>query len=298
MSGNGRIIYIAGAGIAGLTLALALGKFGARVVVLERQPSVQEFGAGLQISANARKVLDRLGLDEALNERAFAPEGIDVYPLGANRPLVTLELGERIATRFGAPYAVMHRADLADMLHRATKRFANIDVLFNVRSHDVVSHEAGVSVVVDEADGKTRTARAFAFIGADGVDPAANACTLLNDIGDYDSHACDIDSGWYVEDTAKREVVTKAGIRNSHHDATQNGGGQANPGKSHPQRRHEGRNAELDVDEAVEKTDKAADENRGRYREEANCNSGEIIRDQHGGRYGADGNHALGREVD
>ena len=32
MSGNGRIIYIAGAGIAGLTLALALGKFGARVV--------------------------------------------------------------------------------------------------------------------------------------------------------------------------------------------------------------------------------------------------------------------------
>ena len=63
MSGNGRIIYIAGAGIAGLTLALALGKFGARVVVLERQPSVQEFGAGLQISANARKVLDRLAFE-------------------------------------------------------------------------------------------------------------------------------------------------------------------------------------------------------------------------------------------
>ena len=169
MSGNGRIIYIAGAGIAGLTLALALGKFGARVVVLERQPSVQEFGAGLQISPNARKVLDRLGLDEALNERAFTPEGIDVYPLGARRPLVTLELGQRIADRFGAPYAVMHRADLADMLHRCAKRFANIDVLFNVRSHDVVSHDAGVSVVVDEADGKTRTAKAFAFIGADGV---------------------------------------------------------------------------------------------------------------------------------
>lgn len=169
MSGNGRIIFIAGAGIAGLTLALTLGKFGARAVVLERQGSVQEFGAGLQISPNARKVLDRLGLDEALNRLAFAPQGIDVYPLGAKRPLVTLELGQRIAERFGAPYAVMHRADLADMLHRAAKRFANIDVLFNVRSHDVVAHEAGMSVVVDEADGKTRTAKAFAFIGADGV---------------------------------------------------------------------------------------------------------------------------------
>lgn len=169
MSGNGRTIYIAGAGIAGLTLALGLAKFGAHVVVLERQPEVQEFGAGLQVSPNARKVLDRLGLSAALDERAFRPEGIDIYPLGARQPLVTLELGRVMEERFGAPYAVMHRADLADLLYRAAKRFANIDVLFNVRGHDVVAHEAGVSVVVDEADGKHRNTRAFAFIGADGV---------------------------------------------------------------------------------------------------------------------------------
>lgn len=55
MSGNGRTVYIAGAGIAGMTLALALAKFGATVVVLERNASVQEVGAGLQISPNARK---------------------------------------------------------------------------------------------------------------------------------------------------------------------------------------------------------------------------------------------------
>ena len=63
MSGNGRTIYIAGAGIAGLTLALALAKFGATVVVLERNKAVQEVGAGLQISPNARKALNQLGLD-------------------------------------------------------------------------------------------------------------------------------------------------------------------------------------------------------------------------------------------
>ena len=79
MSGNGRTVYIAGAGIAGLTLALALAKFGATVVVLERNTHIQEVGAGLQISPNARHVLDRLGVDRALHAVAFEPKGIDVY---------------------------------------------------------------------------------------------------------------------------------------------------------------------------------------------------------------------------
>lgn len=169
MSGNGRTIYIGGAGIAGLTLALALAKFGATVVVLERNSKVQEVGAGLQISPNARKVLDRLGVDRALHAVAFEPRGIDVYPFNAQQPLVTLELGGAMLDRFGAPYAVMHRADLAELLYKACKRFANIDILFGVRAYDVVSHSRGVSVTVDEADGKSRSARAFAFIGADGV---------------------------------------------------------------------------------------------------------------------------------
>lgn len=179
MSGNGRTIYIAGAGIAGMTLALALAKFGAHVVVIERNDAVQEFGAGLQISPNARHILNRLGLDRALAARAFEPKGIDVYPYGAGRPLVTLELGNAMIEAFGAPYVVMHRADLADLLFRACKRFANIDILFGVKSHIVVSHPRGVSVTIDEADGKSRTGRAFAFIGADGVNSQTRTNVLM-----------------------------------------------------------------------------------------------------------------------
>src|SRR5688500_4702822 len=129
MNGKGRTFYIAGAGISGLTLALALAKFGANVTVLERNAAVSELGAGLQISPNARRILDSLGLEQAIAANSLEPTGIDLYPSGAKRPLVTLELGAIMGERFGAPYAVMHRADLADALYKTTRRFANIDIL-------------------------------------------------------------------------------------------------------------------------------------------------------------------------
>jgi salicylate hydroxylase len=166
---SGRIFYIAGAGVSGLTLALTLAKFGASVIVLERGAALSEFGAGLQISPNARRILDRLGLGKALTKASLEPAGIDIYPYRRARPLVTLELGDAIRQRFGAPYAVMHRADLAEALYKACRRFANIDIVFGVREWDAVSGADGVSVNVDEAAGHTRNGRAFGLIGADGV---------------------------------------------------------------------------------------------------------------------------------
>jgi salicylate hydroxylase len=166
---SGRTIYIAGAGIAGMTLALALAKFGATVVVMERNKRVQEVGAGLQISPNARHVLNQLGLDKAITAKSFEPAAIDVYPYRAKRPAVSLELGPVMREMFGAPYAVMHRADLADALFRACKRFANIDMLFGVRNVDAVNHARGTSLVLDQDDGSNRSARVHALVGADGV---------------------------------------------------------------------------------------------------------------------------------
>jgi salicylate hydroxylase len=169
MASSGRTIYIAGAGIAGMTLALALAKFGATVVIAERQKKVQEIGAGLQISPNARRVLNQLGLDKAIAQRSFEPSGIDVHPFRSQKPVVTLALGAVMREKFGAPYSVMHRADLAEVLYKACRRFANIDMLFGIRGFDAVNHERGTSIVVDEASGNARSARVHAFVGADGV---------------------------------------------------------------------------------------------------------------------------------
>ena len=168
MPSAGRTVYVAGAGIAGLTLALALAKFGATVVILERNKTVTELGAGVQLSPNARRVLNQLGLDKQIAAQSLEPEGIDVYPYRAKKPVVTLALGETVRQRHGVPYAVMHRGDLAELLHRACRRFANIDIAFDVRGFDAVTDARGVSVTADEASG-SRSTRAFAFVGADGV---------------------------------------------------------------------------------------------------------------------------------
>ena len=59
-------IIVAGAGIGGLTAALALADSGRPALVLEQAPVIAEVGAGLQIAPNAGRVLARLGLEEAL----------------------------------------------------------------------------------------------------------------------------------------------------------------------------------------------------------------------------------------
>ncbi|HHS82336.1 MAG TPA: FAD-binding protein [Devosia sp.] len=164
-----RTVYIAGAGIAGMTLALALARFDMKVVILEKNPGIQTEGAGLQISPNARHVLNRLDLDAALQQTGFEPQAIDVYPFHARKPLISLQMGDIANERFGAPYIVIHRADLADALHAACRRFANIDIQFSIRNFDMQTHARGLSVTYELKSGDYVTARPFAFVGADGV---------------------------------------------------------------------------------------------------------------------------------
>ena len=63
---NAKRIIIIGAGIGGLTAGLALQRRGLKVAVYERAPEIREIGAGLLISANARRALLDLGVDDAL----------------------------------------------------------------------------------------------------------------------------------------------------------------------------------------------------------------------------------------
>ena len=89
-----RTIVVAGAGIGGLTAALALAAKGFRVVVLEKAERLEEAGAGLQLSPNASRILVDLGLQPRLAPRAVTPDAINIMSARAGGEIARLPLGE------------------------------------------------------------------------------------------------------------------------------------------------------------------------------------------------------------
>lgn len=68
-------VVIVGGGIGGLGSALALGRAGLRVRVLERAAEFGEIGFGLQLAPNATRILRSWGLLEEIVERGCCRPG-------------------------------------------------------------------------------------------------------------------------------------------------------------------------------------------------------------------------------
>jgi salicylate hydroxylase len=163
-----RTIVIAGAGIGGLTAALALAARGFRIVVLEKAERLEDVGAGLQLSPNASRVLVELGLTERLKLRAVTPDALCVMSARAGGELLRMPLGEAASTRAGAPYWVVHRADLQSALAGAVGDHPDIDLKLGATFEDVAPHAKGLTVV-HRSGTIRRSDLASALIGADGI---------------------------------------------------------------------------------------------------------------------------------
>ncbi len=122
-----RRALIAGAGVAGLATALALAKAGFQAILLERAPALEEFGAGLQLSPNGTRVLAEIGALEAIEPLATAPQTIRILRGRDDAELSRLDLADA-ARRWGAPYLVIHRADLQRRLAELCAREPNIEI--------------------------------------------------------------------------------------------------------------------------------------------------------------------------
>ena len=163
-----RTIVVAGAGIGGLTAALSLAAKGFRVVILEKTERLEEAGAGLQLSPNASRVLVDLGLRPRLEPRAVTPEAVNIISARAGGAIARLPLGEAASLRAGAPYWVMHRADLQAALQAQVNDHPDIDLRLGCQFEDVTSHAKGLTVVQRRGDVRQQELAA-ALIGADGI---------------------------------------------------------------------------------------------------------------------------------
>jgi salicylate hydroxylase len=162
-----RPVLVAGAGIGGLTAALALARKGFRVSVYEQSERLEETGAGIQLSPNAVRVLALLGLDARLEAVAVAPEEIRVMS-ARGRKITTIPLGRAAEVRYGAPYQVVHRAHLQAVLLAAVREHPDITLALGSVVADFAPHANGVTAAVVSA-AATWEAPGIALIGADGL---------------------------------------------------------------------------------------------------------------------------------
>ena len=160
-----RPVLIAGAGIGGLTAALALAQRGFAVAVFDQAERLEEIGAGIQLSPNASRILIALGLDERLQRHVVAPEELRIMSAQGAQMLARAPLGASAGQRYGAPYWVIHRGDLQAALLAAVAGQPAITLHLGTRIDDFA--QDGALICARSAD--RREHRGIALIAADGL---------------------------------------------------------------------------------------------------------------------------------
>jgi salicylate hydroxylase len=158
-------VLIAGAGLGGLTAALALLRNGFDVQVFEQAPALGEVGAGIQLSANANQVLFKLGLEDALMKVASFTSGKRIRLWNTGQTWKLFDLGAESIKTYGYPYLTVYRPDLHQVLVDAVRKQSPEAIQLGCKCVDV--RQTADSVVLELGDG--RSIAGDILIGADGV---------------------------------------------------------------------------------------------------------------------------------
>jgi len=159
-----RPIIVAGAGVGGLSAALALAAAGRYAIVIERAPALAEFGAGLQLGPNATRRLAKWGALERLKQMATAPEAVDIRSSRDGSVIASLPVGEA-EKRWGSIYLAAHRADLLTALSETAAKSPNIEIRLGC---SLEGWHDGIDGVTVHVEGRPDLQGA-ALIGADGL---------------------------------------------------------------------------------------------------------------------------------
>lgn len=140
-------VVVVGGGIGGVAMALALGRQGHRVQLLEQADQIGAIGYGVQMGPNVMPMLDELGVGAEVRAAAYFPKDIMLYDYLTGQtlshiPLQTPEFAERYQSQ---PYIAIHRVDMHELLLKACEKHPHISlnqsttVTGYIQSGDVVS---------------------------------------------------------------------------------------------------------------------------------------------------------------
>lgn len=160
---KGKSITVLGAGIGGLTAAIALARRGARVSVMDQAPELGEVGAGLQITPNGTAVLEALDLGRRAERIGIRLQSVELRDYRRGDKLLSLDMTRSLHGNTH-PYLLMHRADLIEMLAASAKRHG-VSLLFGKQVTGVAIGFDQVSLPIE--DGPQRTTKYL--VGADGI---------------------------------------------------------------------------------------------------------------------------------
>ncbi|MFC3674454.1 3-hydroxybenzoate 6-monooxygenase [Ferrovibrio xuzhouensis] len=150
---KGRPVIIVGGGIGGLAAALALALKGIRSVLLEQSAEFREVGAGIQLGPNVFRRFEALGIRKAIEAIAVFPDNLIMRDALSGDEVTRIPMGERALKHYGYPYAVIHRADLHQVLLDACRAQPLVELRNNAKVTAHAAGDDGVSVTL--ADGET-----------------------------------------------------------------------------------------------------------------------------------------------
>ncbi|GGN20283.1 FAD-dependent monooxygenase [Streptomyces fuscichromogenes] len=190
-SDKSMTVIIVGAGLGGLTTALALRQRGLRTVVLEQAAQLGEIGAGIQTAPNASRLLFNLGLRRELEAIKTEPQDHVRRRWDDGSIIAAKPLGAAVRRQYGAPYWHFHRADLHNVLLRACLDLSGTGPATEIHTSSGVQR-------IDDSDGSrpaavTSDGRRFAgdvIVAADGIRSAVRDAMGFADTLEFTGEMC------------------------------------------------------------------------------------------------------------
>jgi 2-polyprenyl-6-methoxyphenol hydroxylase-like FAD-dependent oxidoreductase len=193
-------VLIVGAGIGGLSAAIALQRRGIEAVLVERTTELKEIGAGIAIAANAMKALDSLGLADAVRHIGAEPQFYEIRSW-RGEVLSRVSVSEQ-REKLGAASVALHRADLqAALLQGLAEAGGKV-------------HFGKECVGLEQTEGYVRASfasgpeeRGDLLVGADGLNSTIREHLLGDEPPRYAGY-----TAWRAVVTPQRELVPQGAV--------------------------------------------------------------------------------------